>query len=237
MDDRLRPSTQAHVGVLAAVLDEAPPVLVLVDGDDHRLLDGFMRVEAARALGRSTVRVEYVTGHAAEAWERAIRANATHGMPLSAKQRRAAAQRLLDLAPEWSDRRIASACGVDPRSVARWRKPPPGQAGAEMPQARSADRVGRDGRRYPSAEELDRRRAVARVELHERPQLSDREVGRRAGLSAAAVRRVRSDALSAGAKTRSEGPRRVVATLRRLLRPPRRALRRLAWLAARLLRA
>jgi hypothetical protein len=194
LDAPLRPTDPAHVRQLAAVLDDTPPVLVLVDGHRLRLLDGLMRVEAARSLGRSTVRVERVSGEEAACWEWAIRTNSRHGLPLTPTQRRGAARRLLALAPDWSDRRIASACGVDPRSVGRWRKSEPGRAGGEMPHPRSMERVGRDGRRYPSAEELEARRGVARDLLRSEPGLADREIGRRAGLSCGAVRRLRSAA-------------------------------------------
>jgi ParB-like chromosome segregation protein Spo0J len=234
---RLRPADPAHVERLATALDNTPPVLVRRDDDGcWVLVDGFMRVDAARALGRSTVRVEWVHGDEAEAWERAIRANASHGLPLTAKQRREAALRLLALAPEWSDRRIGSACGVDARSVARWRKSP-GRSGAEMPQASNGERIGRDGRRYRTTEDLEARRQAVRELLRRDPGLSDRELGRRAGLSASAVRRVRVQPLSAGQAARAVGRQRAAwAVAAGLLRSARRAVRRAAGLLGRLLR-
>ena len=87
------------MAVLSEVLDDTPPVLVLVDGEDLRLLDGFMRVDAARSLGRAALPVEWVRGDEATAVERAVRANASHGLPLSRAQRREAGLRLLALAP------------------------------------------------------------------------------------------------------------------------------------------
>jgi Homeodomain-like domain len=224
---RLRPANPAHVGALAEVLDDTPPVLVLIDADGLRLLDGFMRVDAARALGRSWVRVQWVHGDEAAAMEMAVRANASHGLPLSRPQRRQAGLRLLALAPGWSDRRIASACGVDPKTVGRWRRDAAARSGGEMPHLSTEDRVGADGRRYLSAEELEARRGVARRLLRDDSRLSDREVGRRAGLSAGAVRRVRADMVprSAAAPARPREP-----VVMWLLRSARLALRRAATL-------
>lgn len=228
---RLRPADAAHVRLLAEVLDETPPVMVLSKG--RRVLDGFMRLDAARSLGRTEVLVEWVTGDEADAWEQAIRTNSSHGLPLTTRQRRAAAVRLLALAPHWSDRRIAAAAGVDARSVGRWRKTLSDRAGVEMPHLSTEERIGRDGRKHVSTKDLEARRAVARELLREQAGLSDRELGRRAKLSAAAVRRLRT-----------EPPRPVPAPTRRpaaravtgLLRSARRALRRVAGLFGRLLR-
>jgi hypothetical protein len=128
---RLRPADAAHVRILTEVLDKTPPVPVLVEG--RRVLDGFMRLDAARDLGRTEVPVEWVTGDEAVAWEQAIRTNSSHGLPYSARQRREAALRLLTLAPAWSDRRIAAAVRVAPRSVGRWRKEVAERAGENMP--------------------------------------------------------------------------------------------------------
>ncbi len=46
---RLRQANTAHVQILTEVLDKTPPVLVLAEG--RRVLDGFMRLDAARRLG------------------------------------------------------------------------------------------------------------------------------------------------------------------------------------------
>jgi hypothetical protein len=229
---RMRPADAGHVRILAYVLDETPPVLVLSEG--RRVLDGFMRLDAARSLGRTEVLVEWVTGDEADAWEQAIHTNSSHGLPFTARQRRAAAVRLLVLAPHWSDRRIAAAAGVDPRSVGRWRKTLLDRAGVEMPHLSTNQRVGRDGRRHLSTKDLEARREVARGLLRDQAALSDRDVGRRAGLSAAAVRRLRTEPPpQAAAPYRLRRPGRVLA---RLLRVPRSVVRRAAALLGWLLR-
>lgn len=231
---RLRPAEQAHVGVLAGILDDTPPVLVLVDGGDLRLLDGFMRVDAARALGRASVRVEWFRGNEAAAMERAVRANASHGLPLSRSQRRQAGLRLLALAPGWSDRRIASACGVDPKTVGRWRRDAAARSDAAMPHLSTEERLGRDGRRYLSAEELQVRRGVARQLLQGDSRLSDREVARRARLSAGAVRRVRAE-VSRGRAAGRDRPSRSARMIAGLLRWARAAVCAMVALFGRLL--
>jgi hypothetical protein len=231
---RLRPADVGHVRVLAEVLDRTPPVLVL--SESRRVLDGFMRLDAARGLGRTEVSVQWVTGDEAAAWEQAIRTNSSHGLPFTARQRRETALRLLDLAPHWSDRRIAAAAGVDPRSVGRWRKDTVQRAGEEMPHLRTEERVGRDGRRHGSTKDLNARRDVARELLRDHAALSDREVGRRAGLSAAAVRRVRAEPprpAPVPTRARRPTPARAVAAL---LKSARRALRRVTGFFGRIRR-
>ncbi|MCU1614166.1 MAG: StrR protein [Frankiales bacterium] len=228
---RLRPADPDHVRILADVLDRTPPVLVL--SKSRRVLDGFMRLDAARNLGRTVALVEWVTGDEAVAWEQAIRANSSHGLPLSAAQRREAAMRLLALAPHWSDRRIAAAVGVAPRSVGRWRKDVTERAGEQMPHLSTEERVGRDGRRYLTPEELEARRNVVRALLRDHAELSDREVGRRAGLSAAAVHRLRNEPPPVSKPRRRPIMARGVTGL---LRSVRGVVRGLAGLLGRLLR-
>ncbi len=175
----------------------------------------------------------WVTEDEAVAWEPAIRMNSSHGLPFSARQRREAALRLLCLAPGWSDRRIAAAAGVAPRSVGRWRKDAAQRAGEEMPHLSTEERVGQDGRRHLSGQELEARREVVRELLRGHAGLSDREVGRRAGLSAAAVRRLRNNPQPASKAARRQ---RVARTVAGLLRSTRRTVRRVAGLLGRLLR-
>jgi hypothetical protein len=214
---RLRPADASHVRILVDVLDETPPVLVLSEG--QRVLDGFMRLDAARSLGRTEVVARWVTGDEAVAWDQAFRENCSHGLPFSARQRRQAALRLLALAPHWSDRRIAASAGVDPKSVGRWRKDLVQRAADAMPHLRTEARIGRDGRRHVSSKELAARRDGVRELLRGSARLSDREVGRRAGLSAAAVRRLRAEpSRPASAPNPRPEAARVVALVMRLTR-------------------
>jgi hypothetical protein len=200
----LRESDLAHVSVLAGVLDACPPVVVQVA--TLRVIDGHMRIAAADILGRTRVPVRWVQGDDAELVELAATTNSRHGLPLTAAQRKATALNLLVVAPGWSSRRIAGACGISEANVRRWRCPPASPAPVDK-------RVGIDGKRYPVT---DVAQQAARDLLASCPRPSDRAIARATGLSPTTVGRLRRDA-----RTEPPGPRRY------WLRPWRVALR---WL-------
>ena len=104
-----------------------------------------------------------------------------------------------------------------------------------MPHLSTEERVGRDGRRYLVGEELEARRETARQLLRDDASLSDREVGRRSGLSAGAVGRVRVDLAAPAAGASADG-RRKLPKARRLLRSLRVVVGRVALLFGRVLR-
>lgn len=188
----LSPRTQfcdaRHVAALAEVLDEVPPILV--HASTMRVIDGVHRVHAARSLGRATIRAVLFRGNEAEAHIEAIRSNVAHGKPLSLGEREAAAQRILELVPSWSDRRIAVVSGLSPKTVARLRS----RATADSAQLRA--RLGRDGRLRP-VDPAEVRRRVAEV-VRSEPEASTRSIAARTGASQATVRDVRQR-LSRGA--------------------------------------
>jgi hypothetical protein len=205
--DRSRPLREpdlAHVGVLAGVLDDCPPVVVQVG--TLRVIDGHMRIFAAELLGRTSVPVHWVQGDDAELVELAATTNSRHGLPLTAVQRKATALSLLLVAPGWSNRRIAGACGISEANVRRSRRPPASPAPLDK-------RIGIDGKRYPVTEVAHQ---AARGLLASCPRPSDRAIARATGLSPTTVGRLRRDA-------RTEPPR----SRRYWLRPWRTALR---WL-------
>ena len=74
---QLRPELAVQVRRLARVLDDLPPILV--QRDNCVLVDGFMRVAAARACGRTRLPVTWTSGTGAELLEQAIIGNARHG--------------------------------------------------------------------------------------------------------------------------------------------------------------
>jgi ParB-like chromosome segregation protein Spo0J len=172
---------EQHVAALAEVLDDVPPIVV--HGRTLRVIDGVHRVHAAKKVGRRTIRALIFDGDEIEAHIEAVRSNITHGKPLSLSEREAAAQRVLQLVPAWSDRRIAMVSGLSPKTVARLRER------ATVDSAQSRARLGRDGRLRPVDPAAVRRR-VAEV-LRDEPGASNRAIAKRAGASQATVRDVR----------------------------------------------
>lgn len=181
LSPRLGGTSPAHTKQLADLADEVPPIVV--QRSSLRVVDGMHRLEAARSRGERLVPVVYFDGTDEEAFVAAVRLNAVHGMPLSARDRSAAVGRILAAHPHWSDRRIAAVCGVAPKTVAAQRR-------------RSADdrnrlsiRIGQDGRRHPLSAEEGRR--IATEIMRSRPGASLREVAREAGISVGTAMDVR----------------------------------------------
>jgi ParB-like chromosome segregation protein Spo0J len=130
-----------HARALALRFDDWPPILV--DRDTSTVIDGVHRVLAARMLGRDMVAVRYFTGTPEQAFVEAVRANVTHGKPLTLAERESAARKLLTTHSDWSDRLVAHICGLSDKTVGRLRR-----TTAEIPQLSA--RVGRDGRQRPT---------------------------------------------------------------------------------------
>jgi ParB-like chromosome segregation protein Spo0J len=170
-----------HVAALAEVLDDVPPIVV--HARTLRVIDGVHRVHAAKKVGRRTIRALIFDGDEIEAHIEAVRSNITHGKPLSLVEREAAALRVLQLVPAWSDRRIAMVSGLSPKTVARLRER------ATVDPAQSRARLGRDGRLRPVDPAAVRRR-VAEA-LRDDPGASNRAIAKRSGASQATVRDVR----------------------------------------------
>jgi ParB-like chromosome segregation protein Spo0J len=183
----LRPAVEAHVRLLAAVLEKCPPILV--DRHNRVVIDGHMRVAAAHRRGWTEIPVRWVEGSEVNLLEMAVAANSAHGLPLTRTQRMAAAKSLLDAAPAWSNRRIASAAGVSEATVRRARRP---GATSTHPDSKPGAVVGIDGKTYPVGEAAQN---AARQLLTEQPDLSNRRVARQVGLSATTVGRLRQQAV------------------------------------------
>jgi hypothetical protein len=116
----------------------------------------------------------------------AVRADMTHGPPPSQADRTAAAARLVQRHPDWSDRAVAAVTGLSNKTVSRIRATPPAPGSA--PSA-APERIGRDGRRRPLDSGPRRRQAADLLSAH--PELGLRAVARASGLSVATVRDVR----------------------------------------------
>jgi ParB-like chromosome segregation protein Spo0J len=168
-----------HVRVLADASDDLPPIIVR--RADMRVVDGMHRLRAARLRGEHRIAVRFFDGDDQDAFVLAVRANVTHGLPLSLTDRKAAAERIVTSHPHWSDRMIAATSGLSAATVARVRR--------AHPELAPDVRVGHDGKARP-VNGMERRR-VARALLLAEPALTLREVARRAGISPETARSVR----------------------------------------------
>ncbi|MFH8344280.1 ParB N-terminal domain-containing protein [Streptomyces sp. NPDC018045] len=164
---------EAHIRRLAETDSELPPILV--HRRTMRVIDGTHRLRAALLQQRKHIDVEFFDGTEAEAYVVGIQANTAHGLPLSLAERKAAAERVIQLQPEQSDRAIARITGLSAKTVGALRR----RSSEENPQLSA--RLGRDGRIRPLSFEEGRRRALAVIK--ERPGASVREIAREAGVS------------------------------------------------------
>jgi hypothetical protein len=143
---------ERHIRVLMERFGDLPPILVF--GATLEVIDGVHRTLAARRLGHATICARLYSGTREEALVEAVRANISHGKPLSMDERRSAARRLLIANPDWSDRLIAGWCGISPRTVGVER------SRSSHRVAHVGSRVGRDGRVRPSDPAATRLRIV-----------------------------------------------------------------------------
>jgi hypothetical protein len=169
-----------HLKAIALSDGDWPPILVR--RADKSIVDGHYRYLAACQLGKSHLDCTYFDGGEESAFLEALRRNTFHGLPLSLRDREAAARQVLALHLEWSDRRIGATCGLAPGTVGRIRIEVAGRSAddGELPA-----RVGRDGRRRPVDPRATRNRIV-RV-LSDQPDRSLRDVARITGASPATV--------------------------------------------------
>lgn len=184
---RLAGIDDCHVARLAECGAVLPPIVV------HRqtmcVIDGMHRLHAAVRTGRGLMDVIYFDGSEGEAFVLAVELNTKHGLPLSLRDRRMAAQRILSTGIDLSDRAIASKTGLSDKTIAAIRQ----RLGTELPDRKR--RRGRDGRSYPVGGDSGQQRAAQLIA--ERPRASLREIASAVGISPATVRDVRMR-LSAG---------------------------------------
>jgi hypothetical protein len=181
LSPRVHTQDEGHVGVLVEVFDRLPPIIV--HAPTMRVIDGVHRVLAAKRLGHTTIAGQFFRGTDFEASIRAVQSNISHGKPLSAPEREAAVLRILQVHPDWADRRIASVCGISAKLVARLR------SRANVAGERLRARVGQDGKSRP-IDPLGLRHRIA-DELARNPAASTREVASRTSASQGTVRDVR----------------------------------------------
>jgi ParB-like nuclease family protein len=166
----------AHVQLLLDVAD-LPPILVQEDG--WRVIDGAHRLAAAKLRGDGVIAARFLDCTDSEALVLGMKANASHGLPLSKADRVSGAKRVVTDHPDWSDRAIADITGLSAKTIASLR-------------TRSADgaqidgkRLGRDGRRRPVSAGEGRLRAAEYLSAH--PDAPLRQVAREADVSLGTV--------------------------------------------------
>jgi ParB-like chromosome segregation protein Spo0J len=178
---RLSGEDPEHTRTLAETHEELPPIVV--HRPTMRVVDGMHRIQAALLNGRDAIEARLLDCDEDTAFVLAVKANITHGLPLSQLDRKAAAARIINTHPYWSDRAVAAATGLSDKTISRIRS----CSTSEIPQSNT--RLGRDGRRRPVSTESRRREAAAIISA--RPDAGLREVARATGLSPATVRDVR----------------------------------------------
>ncbi|MFJ5265783.1 ParB N-terminal domain-containing protein [Streptomyces sp. NPDC088387] len=184
----------AHIRLLIDAADSAqlPPILVQVDG--CRVIDGLHRLEAARLMGESGILARLVDCSNSEALVIAMKANGTHGLPLSKADRVAGAQQVLGSHPDWSDRAIAQITGLSAKTVAALREK------SAIAAPLGGKRIGQDGKRRPVDAGEGRRRAAQYIAAH--PDAPLRQVARETDVSLGTVHDV------SARLRRGEGPER-----------------------------
>ncbi|MBW4722340.1 ParB/RepB/Spo0J family partition protein [Saccharothrix obliqua] len=173
-----------HVVKLAEALPDLPPIVV--DRATMRVIDGTHRLRAAQLGGQSTIAAHYFDGDERSAYLLAVQSNTRHGLPLSRADRRTAAEQLIRLYPQYSDRSLARLSGLSAKTIGtirtRSRLDEPGDS-----------RVGTDGRVRPTNSEERRRTAMAYIATH--PKATIREIAAAAGISVSTAQAVRKLAL------------------------------------------
>ncbi|HEX6354439.1 ParB N-terminal domain-containing protein [Actinophytocola sp.] len=171
-----------HVAVLASVGTELPPIIVR--RATRWVIDGRHRLRAAELRDEATIPVRFFDGDQRSAFVLAVRMNIDGGLPLSLADRKAAAARVVSWYACWSDRLIASMTGLSPHTVSEVRQRANGEHRANV-------RIGRDGRIRPM--DIESRKLVAREALMDDPNLSLRQVAKKARISPETARVIRAD--------------------------------------------
>ncbi|MFE0105075.1 ParB/RepB/Spo0J family partition protein [Streptomyces sp. NPDC059009] len=178
---RINGENTEHIQMLAKLETPLPPILV--HRATMRVIDGMHRLRAVRLRGDESIEVEFFDGGEDDVFALSVRLNIAHGLPLSQADRTAAAKRILQAHPYWSDRRIASNAGLAASTVASIRRRSTG--GNEQLNAR----VGRDGRVRPLQATEGRLRASQVIAAN--PGASLREIAEQAGIATATAKDVR----------------------------------------------
>ncbi|QLQ40517.2 transcriptional regulator protein [Micromonospora robiginosa] len=189
LSPRLDGENDDHARMLADSDMPLPPIMV--HRATMRVIDGMHRIRAARLRGDTEIWGNFFDGTTEAAFVLAVKANVTHGLPLSLRDRTAAAEQIITSHPHWSDRAIGTTAGLSAKTVAGVRRR------LAAYDATSA-RVGRDGRVRP-LNSADGRLRVVEL-LREQPDAPLRAIAKLASVSPSTAWDVRNRV------RRGEGP-------------------------------
>lgn len=179
---RMAGENMDHIRMLAKLEAKLPPIVV------HRrtmhVIDGAHRLRAAILRGDDLIEVKFFDGTDADAFVVAVEMNGEHGLPLSLADRTAAAARIVDSHPLWSDRRIAKVVSLAGSTVGAIRR----RSTAQNEQLNT--NVGSDGRVRPRNGGGGRQLAGDLIKRN--PDSSMRAIAKAAGVSPATASDVRA---------------------------------------------
>lgn len=131
--------------------NDLPAVVVYRDPatGDHVLSEGFHRAEAYARAGRTHLPADVRDGDRLAAVANAMASNQAHGLKRTNADKRRAAEQMVRLFPDWSDRRIADHIGVSHEFVRQAR---PGTVSTvdTGDKQKSERRTGKDGVKQPA---------------------------------------------------------------------------------------
>lgn len=184
-ENTLRASGESaeHIRVLAAASAEPPPIVV--HRATMRVVDGLHRLRAAELCKRESIAARMFDGEEADALVFAVQANLTTTLPLSLADRKAAAERIVGLYPQWSDGLVASITNLSPKTVRGVRRGRPAESTPS-----TEGRVGRDGRVRP-VNAAEKRREASDL-FRKNPEMPLRQVAKAVGISPETARSVRN---------------------------------------------
>lgn len=179
---RLKGESKDHVTSMVQAGDMPP---IIVHRPTMKVIDGTHRVTAAKRQHRDTIAVRFFDGTVDEAFVLAVVANAGNGLPMTTKDRKAAAARILGIYPDWSDRMIADTTGLSHHTVGGIRRKRSGGQFAHLNR-----RLGRDGKTYPPRPTAGRRAGANLIRADQKASV--REVTRQTGALVGNTQNVRS---------------------------------------------
>lgn len=166
-----------HVALLE-LAEHLPPITVRRIGINRfQGITGAHRRVVAKRKGQTTISAQVIECTDDEALERAIADNLEHGKPVSRAERHVVALRMIN-GTDWSNVRIAQACGLDDKTVSSMRPT------SETPKLDTLKTTGHDGKARPATQAAaETNREKVRHLAVANPDASAREIAREVGVS------------------------------------------------------